>query len=76
MQYTSPMHTYLLQTFLEAPILVPKEYNLLYLKINCLRVRDIKVLGTREKLNEYTASMAKPIDVYSFFWISIGVWGI
>ena len=68
------MHTYLLLTFLEAPILVPKEYNLLHLKINSLRVRDIKMLGTKEKLDEYTASMAKPIDVYSFFWINIGIW--
>ena len=25
------------------------------------------MLGTREKLDEYIASMAKPIDVYSFF---------
>ena len=42
MQYTSPMHTYLIQIFLEAPILVPKEYNLLHLKINRIRVRAIK----------------------------------
>ena len=68
MQYTSPMHTYLLLLFSEAPIHFPKEYNLLYLKINSLWVRDIQMLGTREKLNEYTASMAKPIDVYSFFF--------
>jgi hypothetical protein len=25
------------------------------------------MLGTKEKLDEYTTSMAKPIDVYSFF---------
>jgi hypothetical protein len=48
----------------------------LHLKINCLRLRDIKMLGTKEKLDECTASMAKPIDVYSFFWINIGIWGI
>ena len=38
-------------------------------------MRDKKII-TKEKLDEYTASMAKPIDVYSFiFWINIGIWG-
>jgi hypothetical protein len=57
------------------------ESVILDLLIRCTKTRfkfpywDIKMLGTREKLDEYIASMAKPIDVYSF-WISIGIWGI
>jgi len=40
------------------------------LKINSLRVRGKKI-NIPEKLDAHTASMAKPIDGYSFFWLSI-----